>query len=182
MVARNDLLLFLLQNYTLTGLLEATQYCLSVRVVNPLGEGPENFVVVMTDESADYIPTVLGVLGGVVGGVVMMRVAFLLYNKYKHKFNKKECVSLPTMKRINSTTPPVGSQPDEQPPPESRSYQSCKCDKKKNGYTPVTTSSLSPTPPHTVGYTEHQVKAAASVTSSSSDGEKSTVSRGCNFT
>ena len=41
---------------TITGLTVYTQYLISIRVVNPEGEGPDTIVVVMTDEGAPSSP------------------------------------------------------------------------------------------------------------------------------
>ena len=43
-------------SHTLTGLEVYTQYLISIRVVNPEGEGPDTIVVVMTDEGAPSSP------------------------------------------------------------------------------------------------------------------------------
>ena len=43
-------------SHTLTSLSVYTQYLISIRVVNPEGEGPDTIVVVMTDEGAPSSP------------------------------------------------------------------------------------------------------------------------------
>ena len=43
-------------SHTLTNLAVYTQYLISIRVVNPEGEGPDTIVVVMTDEGAPSSP------------------------------------------------------------------------------------------------------------------------------